>query len=131
MHVLRRAAVEGRSRCVVRRHSSLRGGARRAVGLPEGPVWRLSGRCAGLHILVHAGVPIVKSREEEDVLGAVGAQMQIVVRPGRCRGTAGRILRLLQRLRRLESLVGPDTGESVHAESRSGAVQVKIFSYFI
>lgn len=82
MHVLRRAAIEGGPRSPVRRYAALRGGARRSVGLPEGSLRRLGGRYTGLHILVHAGVPIVESREEEDVLGAAGAAMQIAVRPG-------------------------------------------------
>lgn len=115
--MLRRTAVEGRSRCAFRGDASLRGGARRIVGLPEGPFRRVGGRYTGLHILVHAGVSTVEPREEEDVLGTVGAEMQIVVRPGRHRGTAGRVLRMLHRLRRRESVVGPDTRESVHAKS--------------
>lgn len=124
MHVLWRAAVEGGPRRTVRGNSSLRGGARRVVGLPEGPLRRLGGRYTGLHILMHAGIPVVESREEEDVLGTVGAEMQIVVRSGRRRGTTGRILRMLQRLRRRESVVGADTGKSVYAESRYGTFQV-------
>lgn len=117
MHVLRHTAVEGGSRCAVRGNASLRGGARRVVGLPEGPLRRLGRRYTGLHILVHAGVPIVEPRKEENVLGAVGAEMQIVVRPGRHRGAAGRVLRMLQRLRGCEPVVGPDTREFVHTES--------------
>lgn len=131
MHVLRRAAIEGGPRGPVRGYAALRGGARRSVGLPEGPVRSLGGRYTGLHILVHAGVPIVESREEEDVLGAVGAAMPIAVRPGRCRWTTGRVLRMLQRLRRREPVVGPNAGQSVHAESRYSAVQVYMLSVFL
>lgn len=94
-----RQRVEGGPRGAVRGNTSLRGGARRTVGLPEGPFRRLGGRYTSLHILVHAGVPIVESREEEDVLGAVGAEMQIALRAGRYRWTTGRVLRMLQRLR--------------------------------
>lgn len=122
--MLRRAAIEGGSRGPVRGYATLRGGARRSIGLPEGPLRRLGGRYTGLHILVYAGVPIVESREEEDVLGAIGAAMQIAVRPGRCRWTTGRVLRMLQRLRRCESVVGPDSGQFIHAESRYSAIQV-------
>lgn len=50
----------------------MRSGARRAVRLPKGSLRRLGGRRVGLHIFVYAGIPIVKSRKEEDVLGAVG-----------------------------------------------------------
>lgn len=117
MHVLRRTSVEGGSRCAVRGNASLRGGARRVVGLPEGPLRRLGGRYTGLHILVHAGVPIAEPRKEENVLGAIRAEMQIVVRPGRRRGTAGWVLWMLQRLRGCESMVGPDTREFIHTES--------------
>lgn len=120
MHVLRRAANKGGSRRTVRGNSSLRSGARRAVGLPEGPLRRLGGRYTGLHILLHAGIPVVESRKEEDVLGTVGAEMQIVVRAGRRRGTTGWILRMLQRLRGRESVVGADTGKSVYSEPRYG-----------
>lgn len=117
MHVLRRTTVEGGSWCAVRGNASLRGSARRVVGLPEGSLWSLGRRYTGLHILVHAGVPIVEPRKKENVLGAVGAEMQIVVRPGRHRGTAGRVLRMLQRLRGCEPVVGPDTREFIHTES--------------
>lgn len=117
-------SVERGSRGVVWGNASLRGGARRAVGLPEGPLRRLGGRYIGLHILMHAGVPTVESREEEDVLGAVGAAMQVVVWPRRRRRAASRILRMLQRLRRREPVVGSDTGKSLHTESRHCAVQV-------
>lgn len=124
VHVLWRTAIEGGSWRTIRGNSSLRSGARRVVGLPEGPLRRLGGRYTGLHILVHAGIPVVKSRKEEDVLGTVGAEMQIVVRAGWRRGTAGRILRMLQWLRGREPVVGADTGKSVYAESRYGTFQV-------
>lgn len=91
-----RRTVEGRSRCAVRGNASLRSGARRVVRLPEGPLRRLSGRDTGLYILVHVGVPIVEPRKEEDVLGTIGAEMQIAVWPRRHCGTAGRDLRMLQ-----------------------------------
>lgn len=124
VHVLR-LTVQG-SRCAVRGNAALRGGPRRAVGLPAGPVRRLGGRDTRLHILVHAGVPIAEPREEEDVLGTVGAAMPLAVRPGwRRRGATGRFLRMLQRLRGREPVVGPDTGKPVHTESRHGAVQVR------
>lgn len=115
--MLRCTAIERGFRSVVRRNCSLRSGARRTFGLPEGSFRCLGGRYIGLHILVHAGVPIVESREEEDVLGAVGAEMQIVVRPGWHRGSTDHGLRMLQRLRGREPVVGPDAGKSVHAES--------------
>lgn len=124
MHMLWCASVEGRPWRTVRGNSSLRGSARRIVGLPEGSLRRLGGRYTGLHILVHARIPVVESREEEDVLGTVGAEMQIVVRSGWRRGTTGRIVRMLQRLRGCESVVGADTGKFVHAESRYGTFQV-------
>lgn len=115
MHVLRR--TEGGSRCAVRGNASLRSGARRVVGLPEGSLRRLGRRYTSLHIFVYAGIPIAEPRKEKDVLGTVGAEMQIVVRPGRRRGTAGRVLRMLQRLRGCEPVVGPDTRKLVHTES--------------
>lgn len=116
VYMLRCTAIERGFRSVVRGNRSLRCGARCTFGLPEGSFRRLGGRYTGLHILVHAGVPIVESREEKDVLGAVGAEMQIVVRPGWYRGITGRGLRMLQRLRRREPVVGSDAGKSVHAE---------------
>lgn len=114
-----------RSRSSLRRYTPLRGGARRPARLPQSPVRRLGGRYPGLHIFVHARLPAIESREEEDVLGTVGIEVQVVVRARRRRWTGGRIVRLLQRLRRRKPLVGPDTGKPLHAESRLGAVQVR------
>lgn len=128
VHVLRGAGR--RSRSAVRGYAPLRGGARRPARLPQGPVRRLGGRYPRLHIFLHARLPTVESREEEDVLGAVGIEMQIVVRARRRRRAGGRVVRLLQRLRRSEPLVGPDAGKSLHPESRLGAVQVRPVSFF-
>lgn len=114
-----------RSRSSLRRYAPLRGGARRPARLPQSLVRRLGGRYPGLHIFVHARLPAIESREEEDVLGTVGIEVQVVVRARRRRWTGGRIVRLLQRLRRRKPLVGPDTGKPLHAESRLGAVQVR------
>lgn len=100
----------------------MRSGTWRVVGLPEGPFRCLGGWYTCLHILVHAGVPIVESREEEDVLGAIGTAMQVAIRSRRHRRAACRLLRMLQRLRRREPVVGPDAGEPLHAESRHSSV---------
>lgn len=128
VHVLR---GPGRgSRSPVRRYAPLRGGPRCPARLPQSPVRRLGGRYLGLHIFLHARLPAVESREEEDVLGTVGIEMQIVVRARRRRWAGGRIVRLLQRLRRREPLVGPDAGKSLHAESRPGTVQVRSSNTF-
>lgn len=116
-----------RPRSAFRRHASLRGGSRRSARLSQGAVRSFGGWDLGLYILVHAGVPVAKSREEEDVLGAVGAPMQIAVRTGRHRGTGDWFLRMLQRLRRCQPLVGADSRKSLHAESRLGAIQVRTF----
>lgn len=118
-----------RSRSSLRRYAPLRGGARRPARLPQSLVRRLGGRYPGLHIFVHARLPAIESREEEDVLGTVGIEVQVVVRARRRRWTGGRIVRLLQRLRRRKPLVGPDTGKPLHAESRLGAVQVRRVSF--
>lgn len=125
MHVLRSAGRRPRS--AFRRHASLRGGSRCSARLSQGTVRSFGGWDLGLYILVHAGVPVAKSREEEDVLGAVGTPVQIAVRAGRHRGTGDWFLRMLQRLRRCQPLVGADSRKSLHAESRLGAIQVRTF----
>lgn len=87
-----------RSWSSLRRYSPLRGGPWRSTRLSQGSVWSFGRWNLSLHILVHAGVPVTKSREEENVLGAVGTEMQISVRPRRHRGTDDWFLRMLQRL---------------------------------
>lgn len=124
MHLLRYAAIEGGPRCTVRRYSALRSRSRRPLRVPASPFRRLGRRDTRLHILLHVGLSTPKPRKEKDVLGTAGAKMQIVVRSRRAGRPTDRLLRVLQRLRWGQSVVGPNARKSLHAESGLGAVEV-------
>lgn len=122
--MLRCTAIEGRPRCTVRRYSALRSRSRCPLRLPASPFRCLGSWDTCLHILLHVGLSVTESRKEKDVLGTAGAQMQIVVRSRRPGRPTDRFLRMLQRLRRGQSVVGPNARKSLHAESGLGAVEV-------
>lgn len=122
--MLRCTAIEGRPRCTVRRYSALRSRSRSPLRLSPSPFRCLGSWDTCLHILLHVGLSVTESRKEKDVLGTAGAQMQIVVRSRRPGRPTDRFLRMLQRLRRGQSVVGPNARKSLHAESGLGAVEV-------
>lgn len=128
MYMLRGIAIKRWSRSSVRRNPPLRGRTWSLVRVPSRSVWSVSGRYFSVHLLVHAGVPVTKPREEENVLGTVRVEMQVFVWPRHgCPGGGRRcsgFVRLLQWLRRYWSLVDSNSRQLVHTQPRPGAIQV-------